>query len=479
MRKTKIVATLGPACNNYETIKKLIEKGLNVARLNFSHATHQEHKMNVDLLRKASAELDKPVAILQDLQGPKIRTGKLKNSKPVTLVNDQKFVITIRNIVGDNNEVCTVYKGLPKDAEVGKHIFLSDGLINLEVLEITDQDVICKVLNGGVLREHQGINLPGSHISSPAVTEKDIQDLKFGLKLNVDYVAISFVRTAQDIIDVKKLIKDLGHDTPVIAKLERQEAIEDLDQILDVADAVMIARGDLGVELPPEQVPLLQKKIIKAANKKSVPVITATQMLESMIEHPRPTRAETSDVANAILDGSDAVMLSGETASGLYPVESIEMMSKIAEYVEENFNHLCAKNKATDKLPNTENISEGIGAAVSTIENTMPISAIWVHTMSGSTAKLISHFRPTVPIYAFTPNEKILRRLSLFWGVMPFKVKFYKNYQGLEETVYPLLKKYKLAKKGDIVVVTGGYPIKNCGPTNFLKIEVIKDHIDD
>ena len=474
MRKTKIVATLGPACNDFETIKKMIEKGLNVARLNFSHADHQEHKRNIEYIRKASQELDKPITILQDLQGPKIRTGNLKNSKPVTLVNDQKFVITTRNIVGDINVVSTTYKNLPKDAEVGKFVFLSDGLINLEVLEVTDQDVICKVLNGGVLREHQGINLPGSRISSPAVTDKDIEDLRFGLKMNVDYVAISFVRNADDIKHVKELIKKFGYDTPVIAKLERQEAIEDLEAILDATDAVMIARGDLGVELPPEQVPLLQKKIIKAANRKSVPVITATQMLDSMIAHPRPTRAETSDVANAILDGSDAVMLSGETASGSYPLESIEMMAKIAEYVEDNF-PAATKQHLAARASDLETISEGIGAAVSTIENTIPITAIWVHTMTGSTARLISHFRPNVPIYAFTPNDNVLRRLNLLRGVIPYKVKFYKNYQGLEEAVYPVLKKYGLAKNGDIVVITGGFPIQNCGPTNFLKIEVVKD----
>ncbi len=475
MRKTKIVATLGPVSHTYETIYELIEAGMDVARLNFSHGTHQDHKKTIELIRKASAILKKPVAILQDLQGPKIRTGKLKDGKSVDLVKGQSFFITTRDIVGDAKGVSTSYKSMADDVKPGCHIFLSDGLIDLNVLEVKGQDVICEVLHGGNLGEHQGINLPGSNISSPSVTEKDLEDLHYGLKQDIDYVAISFVRKPQDVLDVKNLIKEKGLDIPVVAKLERQEAIDNLEAILDVADVVMVARGDLGVELPPEQVPLLQKRIIREANERAVPVITATQMLDSMISHPRPTRAETSDVANAILDGSDAVMLSGESANGMYPLESVQMMAKIAEFVETNTPNLNQHKKRFNRINDKKSVACAIGAAVNAIENDFDISAIWVHTMTGSTAKLISHFRPKPPTYAFTPNVKILNRLCLLWGIIPFKTDFYDNYQAFEKSVYPVIKERDLAKNGDVVVMTGGFPIGNYGPTNFLKIETLKD----
>jgi pyruvate kinase len=473
MHKTKIIGTLGPATNDYETIKSLIEAGLDAARINFSHANYKEHTNRIKLVRKASAKLGKPVAIIQDLQGPKIRTGKLVNGEPIYLQNDQDFIITIKDMVGNKDIVSTTFKEIVKDVKPGDRILLSDGLIELKVKKVIKEDVLCTVINGGVLREKQGINLPGVDISTPSLTEKDKADLKVGLKLKVDYIAMSFVRCAADIKLLKRLIAEAGCDTPVIAKLERPEAITNLDEILSVTDVVMIARGDLGVELPPEQVPLVQKRIIKAANKHSVPVITATQMLDSMIYHPRPSRPETSDVANAIIDGSDAVMLSGETATGKYPLKAVEMMRKIIEQVEDDESSLEQTHMAHWEFDQVKTCTAAIGAAVSTIVRVLPIKAIWAHTMTGSTARLISHYRPKAEIVAFTSSEKVYNRLSLYWGVRPIKIKYYRTFQAIEKQLPPIIKKYKLGSTGDMVVRTGGHPTGQCGPTNFLKIHII------
>lgn len=473
MRKTKIIATMGPATSTYEIMVDLIKAGLDVARANFSHESHAEHERRINLMRKAAHSQGRTVAILQDLQGPKIRTGKLKDSQPINLVNGKQFTITTRDIIGSEEIVSTVYQKFASDVNPGDRVLLSDGLIELRVLQKAGEDVLCEVVNGGVLREKQGINLPGVRISAPSLTEKDIDDLLFGLKIKVDYIALSFVRSAKDIKQAKDLISKMGCDTPVIAKLERPEAIENLDEILDIADGVMVARGDLGVELPPEQVPLMQKEIIKRANQRSIPVITATQMLDSMIWNPRPSRPEISDVANAIIDGSDAVMLSGETASGKYPVQSVAMMCRIAEEVETNSEILEHNRMFHWEFAEVHSSPQAIGAAVSTIVRSLPVKAIWVHTMSGSTPRLISHYRPSVPIYAFTPSEIVCNRLNLLWGVRPIKIEFYRTYEDLEKQVFPLVKELGLAEKGDTVIMTGGHPTSECGPTNFLKIQTL------
>lgn len=473
MRKTKIIATLGPATNTYEQLIALIKAGMNVARVNFSHATHTEHQHRISLLHKAAKDMGVHIPILQDLQGPKIRTGRLKNKEPIYLEKGKNISITTRDIIGTSQIISTAYPKFAQDVHTGDRILLSDGLIELHALKKKDSDVFCEIINGGILREHQGINLPGVRISEPTLTEKDIQDLRFGLKLKVDYIALSFVRSAKDISQAKDLIAKMGYDTPVIAKLERPEAIENLNEILAIADGVMIARGDLGVELPPEQVPLMQKEIIKRANQRAIPVITATQMLDSMIWNPRPSRPEISDVANAIIDGSDAVMLSGETASGKYPIESVEMMSRIAKEVENNSDLLEQNRMSHWEFSEVQTPPQAIGAAVSTIVRSLPVKAIWVHSMSGNTARLISHYRPGVPIYAFTPNESVCRRLNLLWGVIPIKIKFYKTYEALEQQIFPLVKKRNLAQSGDTVIMTGGHPTSQCGPTNFLKIQCL------
>ena len=472
MRRTKIVVTLGPATNTHQRIAELIEAGMNVARLNFSHGTHADHAASLVMVRAAAAELGQPIAILQDLQGPKIRTGALENGEPVELTDGQTFTITTRPVIGNRQQVHTTYDALPHDVSPGDAILISDGLLALKVHKTTDTDVLCEVINGGILREKQGINLPGVKISARAVTRKDINDLHFGLEQGVDYVAISFVRQPDDVQQVKDLIRQAGQDVPVIAKIERPEPLEALDDILAVADGVMVARGDLGVELPLEEVPVIQKHIIAAANRRAVPVITATQMLESMIHNPTPTRAEVSDVANAIIDGSDAVMLSGETSIGQYPVEAVRMMAEIIAAAEASgYCHLSQRAGDGRWLRHdVDTIPEAIGAAVSAIVSTLGVACIWVFTQSGSTARLTAQFRPGVPIIAFTPYEHVYRRMSLLWGVTPVRVPYFETDEQFWQRTLPVMIERGYARPGDTVVMTGGHPFSQHGPTNFLKI---------
>jgi pyruvate kinase len=470
MRRTKIVATIGPSSSSPETIGELIAAGMDVARLNFSHGTHDEHAQRIGVLRDAARQADHPLAILQDLQGPKIRTGKLEGGQPVQLHDGDRFVITTHEVPGTAKQVSTTYAELPRDVEPGDRILLSDGLIELRVIGETDDEVQTEVIHGGELRERQGINLPGVKVSAPSLTEKDIADLEFGLAQGVDYIAISFVRRAADLHDVKARIKAVGKSTPVVAKIEKPEALEDLAAILEISDAIMVARGDLGVEMPPEQVPLIQKQLIEAANEAGVPVITATQMLESMIHNPRPTRAEASDVANAIIDGTDAVMLSGETANGLFPVESVQMMAKIAEVAEASGRH--GDHITMPRLPAVapRSVSEAISAAACAIVNVLPVRAIVAFTVSGSTARLVAHLRPLAPILAFTPSEAVYRQLNLVWGVTPVMCEYVDRLDSLDERVNELLIARGFAQPGDTVVVTGGHPISARGATNFVKV---------
>lgn len=472
MRRTKIVATLGPASDSDASIRRLIEAGVDVIRLNFSHGTHEEHAERIVRIRAQSEVVGKPVAILQDLQGPKIRTGALKNDMPVLLQDGASFTITTEQIEGDARRVSTTYQDLPGDVKPQDRILLSDGLIELLVTAVRDQDVVTQVVQGGSLREHQGINLPGTAVSTSAITDKDREDLEFGLAHGVDFVAMSFVRRAADVQQLKDLIAAHGANTPVVAKIEKPQALDDLEAILEVTDVVMVARGDLGVEMPPEQVPLAQKTIIQAAASHNVMVITATQMLESMIHHPRPTRAEASDVANAIFDGTDAVMLSGETAVGEFAVEAVQMMHRIAVTTEESARY----REQSDVLHRTHHVSthadssQAISHAARTIARTLDVRAIVAFTQSGYTARLVSKDRPPVPIYALTPEQHVARRLSLYWGVKPFICPPIDRLDDLTSYMQNMLKEHECVQSGDRIVMTGGHPLPARGATNFIKI---------
>lgn len=469
LRRTKIVITLGPATASPERIRELVAAGMDVARLNFSHGTHDDHAHYAATVRAEAARAGRCVGILADLQGPKIRTGPLKEA-PVRLEPGQTFTITTDPAPGDAERVSTTYPGLAGDVRPGDRLLISDGLMEMRVERTTDTDVVGTIVYGGELRPFQGINLPGVAVSAPSLTDKDRADLAFALSQPVDYVAISFVRRVEDVHMVKEAIAGMGRQVPVVTKLEKPEALAHLDAILAASDGVMVARGDLGVEMSPEEVPYWQKAIIAAANRAAVPVITATQMLESMIENSQPTRAEVSDVANAILDGSDAVMLSGETAIGRHPIRATEMMVRIATTIEAS----AAYREATPPTPwaidRVETIPEAIGAAVSAIGRSLPVTAFCVLTKTGSSARIVSHFRPGVPILAFTPVRETYHRLSLLWGVTPLMTALARDEDEYYRQVQDLLLTMGYAQEGDTVVVTGGHPVVQGGPTNFLKI---------
>src|SRR3954462_4800104 len=415
-RKAKIVCTLGPSSNTAPIIRDLIRSGMDVARLNFSHGTNEDKARLISTIREVAASEDRAICILQDLQGPKIRTGRLKYRTPVAIKAGGRIVITPRDISGTHQLISTTFKTLAREVQPGARILLSDGLIELRVRALQGDDVECEVVNGGMLGEHKGINLPGTIVSVPSLTEKDESDLKFGLAHGVDMVAISFIRTAADVQAVREKIREFRGDVWVIAKLEKPQAIEHLEEILEISDGVMVARGDLGVEMPPEKVPIIQKHVIRRATAWRKPVITATQMLESMIENPRPTRAEASDVANAIFDGSDAVMLSAETASGKYPREAVRMMAKIITETEAQLAAEPAhRRRSNGKLSISETICESVAHAAQELD----MRAISVYTETGTTARLISKYRPKTEIYAFSYLAAVCNRVNLLWGVTP------------------------------------------------------------
>jgi len=441
---------------------------MDVARLNFSHGSHGDHLNCIQLLRATANKLGKTIAILADLQGPKIRTGALAGGVPVMLRTGQDFTITTRKILGDSTRVSTIFLPLPREVHRGDRILLADGLIELRVESIRLKDVNCRVVNGGALGEHKGINLPGVRLRVPALTPKDKADLKFALRQGVDYIAVSFVRRPEDVLLAKRLIRRAGKETPVIAKLEKPEAIENLQGILRVSDGVMVARGDLGVEMNPERVPVVQKNIIARAREFRRPVITATQMLESMTENPRPTRAEASDVANAIFDGSDAVMLSAETASGKYPVEAVSMMARIIEDAEASIPEF-ARPASQEKLQVAETVAELVCHA----SRELHMKWIVVFTHSGFTARLISRYRPLVPIAAFSPDAETRRRLALVWGVAPLAIPDLRKVDQLAEISERRLLEEKLVHKGDVIAIVAGTPMGVRGTTNFMKFHVI------
>ena len=415
-RQAKIVCTIGPASASKDMIRELMLAGMDVARLNFSHGTHEDHAQVIKRLRATAADLGRTICILQDLQGPKIRTGALKDHLPITLRKGQLVRITGADVAGTAELLSTTYRALAQDVRPGEHLLLSDGRIELVVVDVRNGEVVCEVLNGGSLGEHQGINLPGTTVSIPSLTEKDEADLRFGLGNGVDVLALSFVRTAEDVLRVRQIIDESGRDVPVVAKLEKPQAIENLDSILAAAQGVMIARGDLGVELAPEKVPIIQKQIVRRAFDFRRPVITATQMLESMIENPRPTRAEANDVANAILDGTDAVMLSGETAVGKYPHEAVAMMSRIVlEAQKFALQELVETSHEHEPLSLPETVCEAMAHAARDLE----ITAIAVYTETGNSARVLSKYRPRARIYAFTTSDPVRNRMNMLWGVTP------------------------------------------------------------
>ena len=473
-RRAKIVATIGPASESPERLRELIEAGVDIARLNFSHGDHAGHTQVVQHIRSISEELNRPVALLQDLQGPKIRIGDLPGGG-IDLKTDDPFTLTTEGDDGSQTRASITYQPLPNDVEVDDEFLLSDGLLKFKVESIDNTEVHCRVLNGGHLRSRAGVNLPGIKLSAPALTDKDREDLKFGIEQEVDFIALSFVRRADDIKELKDLLAAENADIPIIAKLEKPEAVEDednLDAILKATDAVMVARGDLGVELSPERVPFLQKTIIQKAARAKKPVITATQMLESMIENPRPTRAEASDVANAVFDGTDAVMLSGETATGDYPAESVSMMDSIVRDAE---SHSDFRHDHLTNAPSSIDFPNAIARAACQAAAGIKAEAIVVSTESGSTALLISNQRPSTPILALTPNKNIYRRLCLYWGIIPHILEFDPKTEEMVDKVETALLRDKLIQRGQPVVITAGYPAMQVGSTNLMKLHRVDE----
>ncbi len=461
-KRTKIIATIGPASSSAAVIAKLIRAGMDVARLNFSHGERKDHKKRIRLIRQEAARAGKQIAIIQDLQGPKIRVGVVEHDA-VTLRRGDTVTVTTRTITGTTDLIPVTYSRLAKDLRTGETILLDDGRLELTVIKKEANSLRCKVIRGGVLKSHKGINLPGSHLSLPSLTHKDKEDLLFGIEQEVDYVALSFVRSADDIEHARRFIRTTGADIPIIAKIEKPEALQNLDGIVGAADGVMVARGDLGVEMPPEQVPLLQKKIITACNKAEKPVITATQMLESMIVSPQPTRAEASDVANAILDGTDCVMLSEETAAGKYPVQAVEVMARIAVQAETSLSPVPPDRDISG-------VGESVAHAACRAAEEQRARAVVTFTQSGTTALLVSKHRPTVPVIAATPFETIARRISLYWGVMPVILKTRHTTDAMIASVERAMLRRKLVKRTDLIVITAGVPIGEAGSTNMMKI---------
>ncbi len=465
-RRTKVIATIGPSSSSPELVAQLIEAGVNVFRINMSHASHDEFRTRVSMVREAEKRHGSSVGVIADLQGPKLRIGQLAGHQPVMLVAGATFEITTTPVLGNAQRVSTTYASLPKDVKPGDRILLDDGRLELRVTQTSDSVVSTVVVTGGELGENKGMNLPGVKVSSPSLTEKDLEDLKLAVQGGADFIAQSFVRKAQDVLDAKAAVKAAGGDTPVIAKIEKAEAIDHLEEILDVCDAVMVARGDLGVEMAPERVPTLQKQIIVRARAHLLPVITATQMLESMMHSPRPTRAEASDVANAIIDGTDCTMLSGETAAGDYPVEAVKTMVRIALETERAFPPTRDRRRSTTISSDSHAISQ---AAIS-ITDSIDVRAIAAFTRTGFSARIVSKDRPSVPVYAFVPDEHIARRLSLDWAVQPCVIDFGRSTDDLIAAVEERLVSLHAVSRGQAVVLVGGTPLGVQGRTNLLKI---------
>ena len=472
MRKTKIICTMGPATDSDEVLEKLMQGGMNVARFNFSHGSHEEQKERMDRLKAMREKCGKPVAMLLDTKGPEIRTGIFEEGK-VTLEPGQQFVLTGREIRGNASMASITYPQLYQDEKPGNRILIDDGLIELIVKEIRGEDIICTVVNGGVISNHKGVNVPGVHIHLPYMSEKDKEDILFGIRQDIDFVAASFTRTAEDVMQIRKLLDENGgKDINIIAKIENAEGVDKIDEIIRVSDGIMIARGDMGVEVPDEEVPVIQKMIIRKVYEAGKQVITATQMLDSMMKNPRPTRAETADVANAIYDGTSAIMLSGETAAGKYPVEAVETMAKIAERTEMDINY--KQRFFNMKRSEGSDITQAVCHATCTTAYDLGAKSILTVTKSGRSARMLSRFRPDCMITAGSTSEKVCRQLNMSWGVTPVLIKEKGDVLELFDYAVEVAKEKHLVEKDDIVVITSGVPLGKSGTTNMIKVHTVE-----
>lgn len=478
MKKTKVVCTMGPNTNDRELMRKLIQNGMDVARFNFSHGDHAEHKGRMDMLKQLREEEHTNTAILLDTKGPEIRTGLLKEGKKVTLKAGESFTLTIDEIEGDERKVSISYAGLVEDVEIGKTILIDDGLIGLQVTGTTEKEIICTVINGGELGERKGVNVPNVPVRLPAITQKDKEDLKFGVEQGIDFIAASFVRNAECILEIRAYLKELGAPyIPIIAKIENVEGIQNIDEIIRAADGIMVARGDLGVEIPAEEVPYLQKMMIQKCNSNFKTVITATQMLDSMMRNPRPTRAEVTDVANAVYDGTDAVMLSGETAQGKYPLEALQMMVHIIENTEQHLEYDVMLEKAGEHLK--AGVSSAIGYSSVLAAANLHAKCIITPSVSGATTRVVSNLRPKQEILGVTPNERTLRRMSIYWGVRPIKSLEFDTTEDICNGAVELAVVKQYVEPGDIVVLTAGIPSPNVkkersGVSNMMRIATVE-----
>ena len=477
MKKTKIICTMGPNTNDAGLMRALVQNGMDIARFNFSHGDHEEQKDRMDMLKKIREEENKPVAILLDTKGPEIRTGILKDGKKINLQAGNLFTLSTEDIVGDESKVSITYAGLVEDVQVGSTILVDDGLIGLKVKEKKAKEIVCTVINGGELGERKGVNVPNVPVRLPAITDKDREDIRFGVEQEIDFIAASFVRNAECILEIKAFLRECGAPyIPIIAKIENAEGIKNIDEIIRCADGIMVARGDLGVEIPAEEVPYLQKMMIQKCNDNYKPVITATQMLDSMIRNPRPTRAEVTDVANAVYDGTDAVMLSGETAQGKYPVEALQMMVHIVENTEEHLDYGTLLKKAEEHR--MKSTSSALGHATVTTANNLGAKCIITPSVSGATARVVSKFKPRTEIIGVTPNEATLRRMQIYWGVRPLKSIEFSTTEDICNGAIELICAKQIAESGDIIVLTAGIPSPNVqaqktSVSNIMRIAVV------
>ncbi len=470
MRKTKIICTLGPSTEDENILRDLILSGMDVARINMSHGTYEEHKAKMDKVKKLRKELDRPVAILLDTKGPEIRTGNFPEK--VTLESGQNFILTTIPCDGDENHCSVTFDGLPDDVNIGTKILIDDGLIEMEVTDKNETEITCKVLNGGPVSSHKGINVPDITLSLPFLSDRDKNDLKFGIEQDVDFIAASFTRSADDINEMKNFLEQNGgNDIRIIAKIENKDGVNNIDDIIRISDGIMVARGDLGVEIPIAEIPVIQKMLIKKTRNSDKPVITATQMLDSMIKNPRPTRAETTDVANAIYDGTSVIMLSGETAAGAYPVEAVKTMANIAVTTENNINYIDRFNKLD--MHERPDVTSAISHATCTTAHDLGAAAIITVSKSGSTSRMLSKYRPECPIISGTPSEKVWRQTNMSWGVCPIMIEEKDNTDSLIDHVISVAQSKGLLKNGDLVVLTAGVPLGVSGTTNLMKVHLV------
>ncbi len=471
MRKTKIVCTLGPATDKEEVLKQMMLEGMDVARCNFSHGAYEDHKKRMDMVKKLRREVKRPIAILLDTKGPEVRVKNFKDGK-VTLEEGQLFTLTSEDVEGSKDRVSVTYNRLYEDLEVGMRVLIDDGLIAMTVEQVNKSDIICRVVNGGVVSNHKGVNIPDVDLSMPYISDKDREDILFGIEQDVDFIAASFVQKKEDILQLRKLLeKNGGEDIKIISKIENAKGVANIDEIIEVSDGIMVARGDMGVEIPYEEVPVIQKEIIKKVYRAGKQVITATQMLESMVRNPRPTRAETTDVANAVYDGTSAIMLSGETAAGTYPVEAVRTMVRIAERTEQDVDY----RKRFFQIERAANpdITDAICHATCTTALDINAKAILTVTKSGRSARMISRYRPESDIIGCATTDKVCRQLSLAWGVMPLLIKEEKEVFNLFDKAVHAAEKIGLLHKGDLTVITSGVPIGISGTTNMIKVQIV------